>query len=71
MLVMFVERASLLKKAISTHRASVGDAIVSDNDAASNHVAKRNGLGGIGWDPGVLSIFHPFDPRIGILIYHR
>ncbi len=37
-----VERAALLKKAIAAHRVSVGDAVVSDNDAVANHVAKRN-----------------------------
>ncbi len=43
-----VERAVLQKKAIAAHRVSVGDAVVSDNDAPANHVEKRNGSTGIG-----------------------
>jgi hypothetical protein len=41
--------ADLLKKAIVTHRVSVGDAVVSqtNNNDDANHVAKRNGLTGI------------------------
>jgi hypothetical protein len=46
-----VERTVLLKKSIDDHRVSVGDVVVSDNDVASNHVAKINGLTGIGKEP--------------------
>ncbi len=46
----------MLKKTIVSHRVSVGDAVVSDNDVDTNHVAKRNGLTGIGLEP-VFSIY--------------
>ena len=49
-----VKKASLLKKAISAHRVSVGNSFVCDNDVAANHVSKRIGLVGIGWDPAIL-----------------
>ena len=49
-----MEKTALLKKAMAAHRASVGDADVSDSDAAANHVAKRNGSTGIGWEPAFL-----------------
>ncbi len=46
-----VERAGLIKEGIGTHRVSVENAVVSDNDVAANHVANRNGLTGIGFEP--------------------
>jgi hypothetical protein len=49
-----VEKAALVKKAMAAHRASVGDAVESDSDAAVNHVGKRNGLTGIGLEPAFL-----------------
>jgi type II secretory pathway component GspD/PulD (secretin) len=49
-----VEKATLPKKAIDVHRVSVGDTVVSDSDVAANHVAKRNGLTGIGLEPAFL-----------------
>ena len=36
-----MEKAALVKKAMAAHRASVGDAGVSDSDAAANHVQRE------------------------------